>query len=102
MSDIDIKNIFENSSLSVIKDPFEFNNIKEISTYSFMGIMGDWKHTGKVKFKNGNTTGEQSFQGSSIDDVFVLIKQFVIDLNKKERKGLAPANPFRILTVLKK
>jgi len=85
MSDIDIKNIFENSSLSVIKDPFEFNNIKEISTYSYMGIMGDWKHTGKVRFQNGNTLGEQKFQGSSIDDVFVLIKQFVIDLNKKEK-----------------
>ena len=86
MSNIDIKNIFENSSLSVIKDPFEFDNIREISTYSFMGIMGDWKHTGKVKFKNGNTTGEQSFQGSSIDEVFILIKQFVIDLNKSQDK----------------
>jgi len=86
MSNIDIKNIFENSSLSVIKDPFEFNNIKEISTYSFMGIMGDWKHTGKVKFQNGNTLGEQKFQGSSIDEVFILIKQFVIDLNKSQEK----------------
>ena len=85
MNNIDIKNIFENSSLSVIKDPFEFDNIKEISTYSFIGVMGGWKHTGKVKFQNGNTTGEQSFQGSSIDEIFILIKQFVIDLNKKEK-----------------
>jgi hypothetical protein len=86
MSNIDIKNIFENSSLSVIKDPFEFNNIKEISTHSFIGFSGNWQHTGKVKFQNGNTLGEQKFQGSSIDDVFILIKQFVIDLNKKEEK----------------
>jgi hypothetical protein len=86
MNNIDIKNIFENSSLSVIKDPFEFDNIKEVSTYSFIGVMGGWKHTGKVKFQNGNTTGEQSFQGSSIDEIFILIKQFVIDLNKKEEK----------------
>jgi hypothetical protein len=85
MSNIDIKNIFENSSLSVIKDPFEFDNIREISTHSFIGFSGDWKHMGKVKFQNGNTLGEQKFEGSSIDDVFVLIKQFVIDLNKKEK-----------------
>ena len=56
MNNIDIKNIFENSSLSVIKDPFEFSNIMEISTYSFIGFSGDWKHTGKIKFQNGNTT----------------------------------------------
>jgi hypothetical protein len=85
MNNIDIKNIFENSSLSVIKDPFEFNNIKEISTHSFIGFSGNWQHTGKVRFQNGNTLGEQKFQGSSIDEVFVLIKQFVIDLNKKEK-----------------
>ncbi len=38
--------------LAVEKILFEFDNIKEISTYSFMGIMGNWKHTGKVKFQN--------------------------------------------------
>jgi len=85
MSNIDIKNIFENSSLSVIKDPFELDNIMEISTHSFIGFSGGWKHTGKVKFQNGNTTGEQKFQGSSVDEIYILIKQFVIDLNKKEK-----------------
>ena len=74
---MDIKGFGDgNSKLpSVIKDPFSKNKIKSISvTYQDFWSNGKWEATGRVQFKNGNTEGEQKFEGTSFDDVVMQIK----------------------------
>jgi len=64
-----------------ITNPFTRDSI--ISVYVSMmrldrrGRKDDWLHYGIVKFKKGNTTGEQRFDGDSFDDVTLKIKNFI-------------------------
>ena len=73
---------FGNSSLpSTIKDPFKKTQITNI-VVRFMDYWGrgEWEATGRVEFKNGNTSATQDFKGKSFDDVVAQIKAFVNEL----------------------
>jgi hypothetical protein len=67
---------------SVIKDPFKFDKIHSIIIYSRVNYFGSgWHHSGTVEFKNGSTEGKQKFESDSLDELIVLIRNFVIELN---------------------
>jgi len=64
---------------SILKDPFSKVLIKAIRVHynesSF--TEGKWYATGTVSFKNGDTSGEQAFEGTDFNDVVSKIKNFV-------------------------
>lgn len=68
---------------SIIKDPFNKLSITQISI-RYRDFCGDgkWKATGEVDFKNGNTSGEQSFEGETFDEVVMQIKVFIESLEQ--------------------
>lgn len=67
---------FGNQKLSIIKDPFNKTQITTIFVHA-SSWYNKWTFTGTVKFTNGNTSGEQSFTGSSFDDVVLQIKAMI-------------------------
>jgi len=71
---------------SVIKDPFQLNNIRKLFIYSAIGIAGQWIHTGEVEFVNGQTLGTQKFQGDTTDEVIFKIKEFLKELQQHEKQ----------------
>ena len=62
-----------------VKNPFGAKNIESISVCFHKGYFHpyEWSAYGTVKFKNGNTEGEQKFSGESFDDVVVKIKRML-------------------------
>jgi hypothetical protein len=81
MSNLDLgKETFSNPS--VINDPFNFHKIDSIIIHSRVGWMGDeWIHTATVTFKNGKTEGSQRFNGKNLDEVIILVRNFVKELH---------------------
>lgn len=70
------------NAVGVLKDPFNKTSIKSIYVSSYKGYSGILVHYGKVEFDNGNTKGEQKFEGESFDDVVLKIKRFIdLELN---------------------
>lgn len=65
---------------SIINDPFRKNKVVTISTYSYQTYSGNWNFTGKVEFSNGNTKGEQKFEGENFDHVVLKIKALLEEL----------------------
>ncbi|HTJ52589.1 MAG TPA: hypothetical protein VL443_24205 [Cyclobacteriaceae bacterium] len=66
---------------SVIKDPFNKNKIEMVAIYLMKSMFDDkYNASGKIKFKNGNTVGEQEFTGKSIDDIIIQMKAVLKDL----------------------
>lgn len=76
------KDIFGNFNLpSCIVNPFDIKNITDIMIiYGRSPLRGIPYFTGKVKFKNGNTNGEQSFDGENLVDVFIKVMNFCKEL----------------------
>lgn len=66
---------------SIIKDPFEKNSIEGVSVRLFKGWNGEWRASGNVNFKNGNTEGTQNFKAQTFDEVVVQIKSLLQELN---------------------
>ena len=72
------KNIGNQSLPTVLKDPFKKNCVKRIYVnYSEGWINEVWIANGVVEFGNGNTKGEQKFEGASFDEVVQKIKIFI-------------------------
>ncbi len=74
-----LNNIDKDSIPSIIKDPFSKNKIIRIM------IVGNCQFEkthfySSVTFKNGETTGEQVINGSSLDDVYIKTANFVKSL----------------------
>jgi hypothetical protein len=85
MSQIDLgKETF--STLSVINDPFKFDKLTSINIYSRVDIFNKskWAHSARVTFQNGNTEGTQSLEANTLDELIVLIRNFVIELNNNQ------------------
>lgn len=72
---------------SVIKDPFQLNNIRKLFIHSMIGIGGEWIHTGEVEFINGQTQGTQKFKGDTTDEVIFKIKEFLKQLQQHEQQA---------------
>ena len=66
---------------TILNDPFEADNIVDITVYSRRNpYNGSVFNRGTVEFQNGNTKGEQRFEGSSFDDIVLQIKSFIESL----------------------
>jgi hypothetical protein len=61
-----------------LQDPFSKNCVVRVYvSYSMGRLSGEWSANGSVEFKNGNTNGEQTFDGKSFDEVVSKIKSFI-------------------------
>lgn len=65
------------SSVSIIKDPFGSDHLCTFSVYCNKGFMGEWTYHGSVKFKNGDTEGEQKFKGDSLSNLLHKMENFM-------------------------
>jgi hypothetical protein len=85
MNQLDL-NISEEESkiISVIKDPFQTNCITNVGIhFSNSGYSKPYWY-GYVKFKNGNTQGEQTTnQTQSFEEIVVEIRQILNSINQK-------------------
>ena len=74
----------ESRTISVIKDPFQTNCITSVSINYSSGIIGNPYWYGYVKFKNGNTEGEQrTNKTQSFEEIVVEIRQILNSINQK-------------------
>ena len=65
-------------SLSPLKNPFSKECVESVFIHSSRSIFSsDFRHSGKVSFKNGNTKGEQEFSGESFEVVLNKMQEFV-------------------------
>lgn len=82
-----MENFIDNQSkenlLSVIKDPFEFQNIITLRLGGYVSVYKVWTFYAIVEFQNGNTKGEQKFEGSDMDSVYLKMRTFVEQMSKK-------------------
>lgn len=69
--------------LSGLTDPFQKNKITAIFVHTHQSMFDSevWYNRGSVSFKNGNTTGEQKFEGTSFDDVVHQMRDFLASLD---------------------
>lgn len=76
-----LENIGNAKLPSVIKDPFGKTKVTKI-TVSFEDFWnsGKWKARGYVYFKNGDTCGDQKFEGETFDEVVLKIKSMLGNL----------------------
>lgn len=63
-----------------INNPFTKSSIQSIRICMSKGIFGSIYFNGYVEFKNGNTSGEQKFEGFNLADVFIKVKEFCNNL----------------------
>lgn len=72
----------KNKLPSVINDPFGKTKIISISVFYQQRLFNNdqWYAWGSVEFKNGNTKGEQRFEGSNFNDVVVQIDAMLKNL----------------------
>lgn len=65
---------------SILNDPFGKTFIKRV--YVSFGVFNQkWNAYGEVEFKNGNTVGQQKFDGDTFDEVVQKIKLFISTLD---------------------
>lgn len=72
----------KDSAASVLNDPFSTNCMVGLSTYCSVGFRGEWSYTGTVKFKNGDTEGEQRFKADSLGALLTKMQAFVETLER--------------------
>lgn len=70
---------FGNESMpSELKNPFAPDKIKSIYVrYAYSGFSHNWQAYGSIEFENGDTTGEQKFEGETFDGVVQKMKIFI-------------------------
>jgi len=70
-----------NEKLDVIKNPFAKKRISELwIRFAPEMFSHEWKATGTLKFQNGNTKGEQRFEGDSVDEIIIQMKKVIESL----------------------
>lgn len=63
---------------TVLKDPFGKRNVTRIYVSMSQSLFNDtFSANGSVEFKNGDTHGEQKFNGDTFDDVVLKIQAFL-------------------------
>jgi hypothetical protein len=66
---------------SLIQDPFTKNKITSIDLHGGQSWVGsEWSFWATVEFKNGGTTGKQKIEGTSMDDVYIKVANFIKSL----------------------
>lgn len=55
---------------------FNLNQIDSLSIYSYR-CFGTWKHTAKIRFKNGSDIAEKEFEGKTFQDVLEQVFSFL-------------------------
>ncbi len=75
----------ESRTISVIKDPFQTNCITNVGIHFSNGLgFGNPYWYGYVKFKNGNTEGEQrTNKTQTFEEIVIEIRQILNSLNTK-------------------
>lgn len=82
MAEIFKKSVISEDAPSIIKDPFNKDGFNGLSIFVNRKWIGDgWSITGVVKFKNGNTNGEQDFRNQTLDGLLIEMKQFLDSLS---------------------
>lgn len=65
---------------SVVENPFSRKYITSISTWASPSIWdkdsGKWEYSATVRFKRGDTKGEQEIKGESFTDLFTKLAEF--------------------------
>lgn len=80
MSIMDIRS----KELSVIKDPFNIDALESVRISAYKGLFGGaWRYTASVEFQNGDTKGEQDFEGESLADVAKKVDKFLTAIEKE-------------------
>lgn len=70
------------TAVSGLNDPFKKECLKNISIFADRSMFSPYyfSFSGSVEFQNGNTKGEQRFEGSSLDDIYNKIYEFCENL----------------------
>ena len=70
------------TAVSGLNDPFKKECLKDISIFAHRSMFDPYhfSFSGTVGFQNGNTNGEQKFEGSSLDDIYNQIYEFCENL----------------------
>ena len=68
-------------SLSIINNPFAKSKITRVQVVYRKNLFEDeWLAEGRVEFKNGQTSGDQKFEGKDFNDVLVQVREFLNNL----------------------
>lgn len=79
-----MEDLITTSLPSVINNPFQKKMITQIYISISQNLFDEnFSAYGTVKFKNGNTGGEQKFTGHSFDDVVMQIKEMINSFNQE-------------------
>ena len=75
----ELENIGNTKLPTNLENPFKKDHIEDIYVSTFKSFFPpyEWSSIGKVKFKTGNTSAEQKFEGKSFDEVVLKIKAFI-------------------------
>ena len=78
----------DTSALANMTNPFKLSCIEKININYYRNFFNLPKFIGSIGFVNGNTKGEQRFEGKSLVDVLMQIKTFCDSLedNSEEVK----------------
>lgn len=69
------------SNLSILKDPFAAKNVTAVNLFYRCGMFDKkWLWHGTVKFANGGTKGEQTFEHENFDVIVKQINDFIASL----------------------
>ena len=70
-----------NNAISVVNDPFKIDKVVEFNIWCNISIFSKrWEYSGEVIFKNGNTKGEQQFEGEDLESLLKKMKAFMESL----------------------
>ena len=82
-STLNVRGDFNASLPSIIKNPFKKNKITSIFIRGNEELFSKhkmWEFSGKIEFTNGDTGGEQRFEGTTFDEVVLKIKATIESL----------------------
>jgi len=73
------------TNLDILKNPFATKNVTRIRLcYEKKMLVGKWTWIGCVYFRNGNTSGDQSFEHENFDIIVKQINDFIASLGDPE------------------
>lgn len=78
----------ENNKLDLFKDPFDKGNVETIMFYiSKSHFNEEISMSSNVKFRNGNTKGEQEIKADDFNTLVEATKDFIDSLEKEVKNG---------------
>jgi hypothetical protein len=74
----------QNNLPDCLKNPFSTESIVSVSMLGYKSSFGnEFRYSGWVEFKNGNTYGKQEFKASSFGELYMMIYKFCEQLETK-------------------